>query len=179
MKKLFFSIVLMFCAINYNQAQLLDLGIKVGGNYSNFDSKNLEVKGLTSYHAGFVAQIKLIKSISIQPEILYSTQGGSYKNALQEYKSELGYMSIPLMVKLHLGKVLTLEGGPQFSYLLTKKITPETPLNEFDLALTGGIGIKLTDQIFLQGRYISGLTNVNENLDLKNKVFQVSLGYMF
>jgi hypothetical protein len=40
---------------------------------------DLQFDALTSLHAGLVAEIKLVDSFSIQPELLYSTQGATYK----------------------------------------------------------------------------------------------------
>jgi hypothetical protein len=31
---------------------------------------------------------------SIQPELLYSTQGATYKNAVEEFRNELGYLTL-------------------------------------------------------------------------------------
>jgi hypothetical protein len=46
-------------------------------NISNYDSE-----AITSYHAGLVAEVKLLNGFAIQPELLYSTQGANYKMAL-------------------------------------------------------------------------------------------------
>jgi hypothetical protein len=40
----------------------------------------VQIYNLMHYnHAGLVAEIKLVDSFSIQPELLYSTQGATYK----------------------------------------------------------------------------------------------------
>jgi hypothetical protein len=39
-------------------------------------------EAITSYHAGLVAEVKLLNGFAIQPELLYSTQGANYKMAL-------------------------------------------------------------------------------------------------
>jgi hypothetical protein len=59
------------------QAQLVKFGFKGGLNYANYSGSDLQFDALTSYHAGLVAEIKLVDSI--QPELLYSTQGATYK----------------------------------------------------------------------------------------------------
>jgi hypothetical protein len=170
---------LIVFVIHFSNAQLLDLGIKVGANYANFNSSTIETTPLTSYHVGIVADIKLLKPLSIQPELLYSTQGATYKTIAEDFKAELGYMSVPVLAKIHLGKSFSLEAGPQFSFLLSKKVDTSTNLNEFDFALAGGLTINLTEHLFIQGRYTAGLTEVDKNTDFKNAVGQLSLGYMF
>ncbi len=179
MKNVIFSIVLILFVIHSNQAQLFKLGIKAGMNYANFEGSTLQTDAITSYHAGLVGEITLIKALSIQPEILYSTQGASYENAVEEFKEELGYVSVPILAKIHLGKSLSVDIGPQFSYLLSKKVSISSDINEFDFAVAGGLGFKLTENFFIQGRYTLGLTEIDKNADYKNSVGQLSLGLMF
>ncbi len=176
MRKIVFVIVLTVFTINFTSAQLLKIGIKGGLNYANFNSPTIQTDALTSYHVGFIVEISLLKSLCLQPEILYSTQGASYKNIVEDFKSELGYMSVPVLAKLHLGKTLSIEAGPQFSYLLSKKVNASTNVNEFDFALAGGLGIRLTNKVFVQGRYTYGLTKIEKNADFKNAVAQLSIG---
>ncbi|WP_300569039.1 porin family protein [Flavobacterium sp.] len=179
MNKLIFSSVLLLFCFNLSNAQLLKIGVKAGANYANFESSTLQTDAITSYHAGLVAEIKLINVLSLQPEILYSTQGASYKNAVEEFKAELGYISVPILAKLNLGKIISIDAGPQFSYLLSKKVDASTDINEFDFAVAGGLTFKLTENFFLQGRYTLGLSEIDKNADYKNSVGQLSVGFMF
>jgi hypothetical protein len=98
------------------QAQLVKFGFKGGLNYANYSGSDLQFDALTSYHAGLVAEIKLVDSFSIQPELLYSTQGATYKNAVEEFRNELGYLALPVMAKIYLNKSVSLELGPQASF---------------------------------------------------------------
>ncbi len=179
MNKLVFSSVLVLFCFNFSNAQLFKFGVKAGANYANFESSTLQTDAITSYHAGLVGEFKIINAFSIQPEILYSTQGASYKNAVEEFKAELGYISVPIMAKLNLGKKLSIDVGPQFSYLLSKKVDASTDINEFDFAAAGGLSLKITENFFLQGRYTLGLTEIDKNADYKNSVGQLSVWFMF
>ncbi|MGH2665843.1 porin family protein [Flavobacterium sp.] len=179
MKKVIFSIILVLFTVNFGHAQVFRLGVKAGLNYANFQGSTLQTDAITSYHAGLVGEIKIIDAFSLQPEVLYSTQGASYKNAVEEFKSELGYVSVPVLVKINLGKTVSIDVGPQFSFLLSKKIDTSTDINEFDFALAGGLGFKLTENFFIQGRYTLGLTEIDKNADFKNSVGQLSVGFMF
>ncbi|OXA86870.1 outer membrane beta-barrel protein, partial [Flavobacterium hydatis] len=114
------------------------------------------------------------------PELLYSTQGATYKNAFGEFKNELGYLSIPIMAKFYLTKSFSLELGPQASFLLSEKNDFDVKNGEtFEFGLNAGLGFKLTENIFVQGRYGLGLTEASKNADVKNSVFQLSAGFMF
>lgn len=180
MKKiLFLTIALFFLATNA-QAQLLQIGAKAGLNYANFSGTELQTDAITSYHAGLIAEIKLMDKFAIQPELLYSTQGASYDNAGQEFKNELGYLAIPVLAKIYLSKSFSLELGPQASFLLSERNNFDAmDANTFDFAVDAGLSFKITKNIFVQGRYVLGLTEVSSNADAKNSVLQFSAGLMF
>jgi hypothetical protein len=179
MRKLIFTglLVVGFAALGH--AQVLKLGVKAGLNYANFTGSDLQTDAITSYHAGLMAQVKLGEKLSLQPEVIYSTQGASYDNLSEEVKAKLGYVSVPLLARIHMGKAISLDLGPQFSYLLSKDVDFDTDINEFDFAGVGGLTVNVTDNIFIQGRYVLGLTEISKNADVKNSVGQLSVGFSF
>jgi hypothetical protein len=180
MKKTILVTAFMFALSFTAQAQLLQIGVKAGLNYANFNDTSIQTDAITSYHAGLVAEIKLLDKFAIQPELLYSTQGASYDNAGEEFRKELGYIAIPVLAKIYLSKSFSLELGPQASFLLSEKNEFDVNnANTFDFALAGGLGFKITKNIFIDGRYILGLTEVSSNADAKNSVLQLSAGLMF
>ncbi|KIA99212.1 hypothetical protein OA93_06170 [Flavobacterium sp. KMS] len=185
MKRIILVAVLFIATSATMQAQLLRFGVKAGVNFASqtgdaFPEQNFDKEGITSYHAGVVAEIKLLEKFSIQPELLYSTQGASYKSAGQEFKNELGYLSIPVMAKFYLTKSFSLELGPQASFLLSEKNDFDVKDGKtFDFGLNAGLGFKLTENFFIQGRYGIGLTEASKDADVKNSVFQLSAGFMF
>jgi len=151
---------LFFFALSTNvQAQLVKFGVKAGVNYANqngsnitVNSTNYDTEAITSYHAGLIAEVKVTDGFSIQPELLYSTQGATYKNAFEEFKNEVGYLSIPLLAKIHLNKTFSLDLGPQASFLLSERNNFDVNNAEtFEFAAVGGLGINITKNFFLQG----------------------------
>ncbi|WP_339920938.1 porin family protein [uncultured Flavobacterium sp.] len=187
MKKTIFAAVVLLAMSASVQAQLVKIGIKGGLNYANqngsditINSTNYQTSAITSYHAGLVAEIKLVDSFAIQPELLYSTQGATYKNAVEEFQNELGYLSIPVMAKIYLNKVVSLELGPQASFLLSERNNFDVKdANTFDFAANAGLGFKITKSFFLEGRYSLGLTEASKDAQVKNSVVQVSAGFLF
>jgi len=187
MKKILFTTLILLALTVTVQAQLLRIGVKGGLNYANQNGTNITVNNtnyttdaITSYHAGLVAEVKLLDSFAIQPELLYSTQGATYKNALGDIKNELGYISIPVLAKIYLNKTISLELGPQASFLLSGK--DKFAVNDaktFDFAGAGGLTVYLTKSLFIQGRYVLGLTEVSKEAKTTNSVLQVSAGLMF
>lgn len=187
MKKTILITVLVFVTSFSVQAQLFRFGIKAGINYANqtgsditINNSNYKTSAITSYHAGLIAEIKLVDSFSIQPELLYSTQGATYKNALEEFNNELGYISIPILAKINLNKVVSIEIGPQASFLLNEKNNFDAKdASTFDFAVVGGLGLNITKNLFLQGRYGLGLTDASKEAQVKNSIVQVSAGIKF
>lgn len=180
MKKTILVTALLFILSYSAQAQLLQIGAKAGLNYANFSGTDIQTDAITSYHAGLIAEIKLLDKFAIQPELLYTTQGATYNTVLGDVKNELGYIAIPVLAKIYLSKSFSLELGPQASFLLSEKnnFDVEDP-NTFEFAVDAGLSFKITKNIFLQGRYVLGLTEVSPNADAKNSVLQLSAGLMF
>lgn len=187
MKKSTFAVLLMTIVSFSTQAQTLRIGIKGGLNYANqtgsditINSSNYNTDAITSYHIGLLAEIRLLERFAIQPELLYSTQGASYKYALTEFKNELGYITIPVLLKFGLSKSLSLELGPQAGFLLSEKNNVDFKDSEtFEFSAVGGLGLKVTKNLFLQARYGLGLTNATKNAEIKNSVVQISAGLLF
>ena len=184
MKKGFLVVVLFILGISTSQAQLLKFGVKGGLNFANYtggDVDGFDFKSITSYHAGVVAEIKIFENFALQPELLYSTQGSELEGFGEQVKNELGYLSLPVLAKFYLTKdKLSLELGPQASVLVSERNEVDAgDSNTFDFAVAGGLSYKITNGLFVSGRYAAGLTEPKKDADVKNSVIQFSVGYMF
>ena len=186
MKKIFLAAVLFIATSATIQAQLVQFGVKAGVNFASqtgdasLEGVEFDKEGITSYHAGLVAEIKLLDRFAIQPELLYSTQGANYKTPVQDFKNELGYISIPVMAKFYLTDSFSLEVGPQESFLVSEKIDFDVENGEtFEFGLNAGLGFKITKNFFVQGRYGLGLTEASKDADVKNSTVQISAGFLF
>ncbi|MCG9791139.1 porin family protein [Flavobacterium algicola] len=188
MKKTILFAALLLGTTMISQAQSIRFGVKGGINYANqngtditLNSDNYDTEeAITSYHAGLVAEVKLFENFAIQPELLYSTQGATYKNATEEFKNELGYISIPVLAKIYLNNSLSLEVGPQASFLLSERNKFDYKESEtFEFAGVVGLGLNVTNNLFLQARYGLGLTEASKDAQTKNSTFQISAGILF
>lgn len=113
MKNLFLAVSLLFLGVSVASAQDLKFGAKIGANFSNLNGDGLNGDNLTSFHVGALVELNLIQNFSVQPELLYSSQGTDYKN--EDYK--LDYVSLPVLAKFYvITDKLSLEAGPQFSF---------------------------------------------------------------
>lgn len=164
------------------QAQGLDFGIKAGANFANFNG-DVDTESITSFHAGAVLELNIVPMFSVQAEGLFSTVGAKYDDALEGAQDiNLDYISVPVLAKFYiLPNTLSLTAGPQFSFLMDDA-DDIFETKKFELAASGGVEVKIIAGLFAQARYNIGLTNVNDDEvvgDVKNGVFQLSVGYFF
>lgn len=182
MKKILVVSIIAIFGLSYSaKAQNVDFGVKAGLNISNLSGGEPDRNNLLSLHFGGFTEFKLNEKFSIQPELLYSMQGSEVENSL---KVRLDYLSIPLLAKYFVTKKFSIEAGPQLSFLMKDKVEilssgdeVETDASSFDFGLSFGFAYDLSPKIFIQTRYNYGITTVSENPDIKNSVFQLSLGY--
>lgn len=184
MKKYFFF--LMAFALFFSvQSQVLRFGVKAGANFSDFtgaDAKNISTSVKVGFHFGALVELKLFENFSIQPEIMYSTKGAKLDDieGIQLDDIDLNYITVPVLAKLYLiTDKLSLEVGPQFSFLLNDNLEEQFESKSFDFAAVGGLGYQFTENVFAQLRYVAGLTDISKEAEIRSQVFQLSLGYRF
>lgn len=171
--------MLFFAVSTATYSQGIRFGLKGGANFATLDG-DFDSDNLTSWHAGGVLEVNVFQNFSVQPEVLYSSQGAKVDGA-DDFK--LDYISVPVLAKFYLiSDVLSLEAGPQFSFLVNDSyddLMGDIENESFDFAAIGGIGFNLTDSFFAQARYVIGLTEANKEAEVTNKVIQLSVGYRF
>lgn len=156
-------------------------GIKGGANFSSIDGKirNIELDTKISYHIGIFYEIRLGNTFSFQPEAIYSVQGADIDSNHRLDEIDLQYINFPLLLKANLFPKLSLEAGPQFSYLTSDNLKNVIKTEKFDFALAGGVTVNITNSLFIQGRYVYGLSEFSKDAEIKNKNIQLSLGVIF
>ena len=159
------------------------------------------------FNQGLFAEISLSDKFIFQPELLFSTQGNVYKQGsfddLIKITIELDYLNIPLLIKYAVSDKFALEFGPQLGFLLSANTDVEGILfdNEtisvrqdvkdsfksIDLGLNFGISIDVSEKVMIGARYNLGLSNISdeedigieEDINVKNSLFSLSVGYRF
>lgn len=181
-KTIFLSFLLIFCLSVISFAQEVNFGIKAGANFSNYSGnvQQYNAENITSFHAGAHAEFRFSK-VSLQPELMYSTQGARLSNTAEEFENRLGYLAVPVMVRIYLiPNFLSLDVGPQASFLLNESQNVNfEDSNTFDFAVSGGATVHFLGSLFFQGRYNLGLTDVKPNAQVQNTVLQFSAGLRF
>ncbi|WP_370089629.1 porin family protein [Ekhidna sp.] len=178
MKKTLLTLSLVFIsAVAFSQVSA-GIGIKAGANFANTNISGSE--SITSLHGGAYGLFKLA-NIGIQPEVLFSKQGSSFTGGGEV---NLDYVNIPVMVKFYLPAGLNFQAGPQFGMLLNAEDEDGTDLKDglknSDLSAALGAGWDAPFGLQFTARYVIGLSDNNDgisNEDIKNKTFQLSIGY--
>lgn len=205
-------------------------GVKTGLNLStltNFEQVFQEVEELNSsslktplrpdFYAGAFVEYKFGDVISLQAEAIYSRQGGqvcaqgdideTITRSDNKIGVRMGYINIPILVKVYLFERLSIEVGPQLGLLAHSKAVIKSHTNvvedgikvkssltmkydledtglgseSIDLALAMGATYSLTDKVDVSARYNLGLTNAIKAGDkaMKNGALQIGVGYRF
>ena len=181
---------LAICAFSFSNAQgKINFGAKAGLNLATLDGQDIEGTGTKAgIHFGGMAEISINDKFSVQPELLFSTQGANAE--FGEDTFNLSYISLPIMAKYYATEALSIEVGPQVGFLVNAELEElgetydiEEDTNGVDFSLNFGLGYKLASGLNFSARYNLGLSNVfdfeDQDVDEKNSVFQFSIGYFF
>jgi hypothetical protein len=184
MKKIILTAAAVF-AFSFANAQDMKFGAKGGLSMS---SNTLgEHTSLLAFHLGGFAEFKISGKFAVQPELLYSAQGGKVSAGGADYTTNLNYINIPVMAKYYVADAFSIEAGPQIGFLMSAK-SDGTDIKEFcnstDFGLNLGAGYNLNETMSLGLRYNMGLSNVIKDVagvstDSKNSSIQLSFGYKF
>jgi hypothetical protein len=191
MKKLILLVAIALIGFNAN-AQGVDFGVKAGANFASVGGDETDDFGTrTSFHFGVTAGISVSDKFSVQPELVYSSQGASYDFDGLDGDVKLDYLNLPIMAQFQVADGFSIEVGPQFGFLMSAKVEAEgeeedikDDLKGLDLAAGVGINYAMASGLNIGARYNLGLSNLNDGEDSddisnQNNVFQVSIGYRF
>jgi len=155
------------------------LGIKAGANFANQAVTDVSTKTITDYHFGAYLNLNFTDKFGITPEVLYSAYGSKWDDVKVNYD----YIALPVMIRFKPIKLLSLEAGPQFSFLTKAKeegvgdVKDQLKKNDFGLAFGAGLHLPLGFNV--GARYVLGFTNVSDVSEgsIKNRTFQVYVGW--
>lgn len=185
--------VLFIGCISIAQAQVQP-GIKFGLNNSNLSNTTLENK--SDFYIGALINIPLTDYYTLQPEILYSRQGG-LSNSTEFGDININYIAITAANKFYvspnkgfhfiIGIGLDFNVGSDLNILFGSN-DDDFSISPVDLTFTGGIGYEFGFGLILEARYKQGAISTDffgsrdlfeEDGSQLNSVFQVGLAYKF
>lgn len=201
MKKTFLLVVMAIVGVSTSSSaqEYWNFGVKGGVNFTNMTSDGFEDNNSrTGFHLGVLAEIPVSDRFSVQPEVLYSTQGTEAtrrylgENLKGEY--QLDYIQVPLVAKFYVIDGLALEAGPSFNFLVDEEYSYESDAldleadselaSTFEFGGAFGASYKFNNGFFVNGRYVQGFTDAfdSDSFDddaIKNNGFQLGVGFQF
>lgn len=170
-------------------AQAPKLGIKAGVNVaSTTNNVSGESSSKAGLHAGLLAHIHLTPEFSLQPEVMYSQQGGK----VSDVNLTLHYINIPLLLQYNFSNGFRLQTGPQVGFLVgvsdkingnTSNVFSSNDFKNTEFAWSFGLSYLSYSGLGVDARYNLGLSQINDLPasagKTKNRVFQFGLFYLF
>lgn len=165
-------------------------GARVGANVSNLKFKgggfSETDKAKFGPLVGFYLIAMLNDDLEIQPELYYSSMGSIYSEDT-DYKTVLGYLALPVLVRYNFTENFHAVIGPQLGFLLSAKEKGPDGDEDYkditkglDFGGTIGVGADF-GKINAGLRYFFGFSDINDDggadFTVKNSAFQIILGY--
>jgi hypothetical protein len=167
-------------------------GIRAGANFSRITNSE---EGKTDFYIGGLLEIKLAKIYTLQPELVYSRQGGTISYNFNQFgydpiydpindpafrnktsiRHNLDYLSIGIINKFTFEKGFQVMVGPSIDIKVAgeKAFLVSDDLIGLDFALVGGIGYVFSNGLTLEVRFKQGMVdiygdNYNQTNDTNN-----------
>jgi Outer membrane protein beta-barrel domain len=193
MKRLLFCCIAYF-AVSLGQAQDVHFGLKAGLNAALLTVKEQSESEIRpGLHAGVLAHIHLKDHLALQPELLYSGQGGKRIINGQDAKTSLHYLNMPVLLQYMFHNGFRLQAGPQVGVLLSARQDYNNNntkviqnFKTIDVSLPVGLSYLTSSGLGIDLRWAFGLTNINDVVngsgerlpEVRNQVGQVGLFYL-
>jgi len=196
-KNLKFLFTTCFVCLSFAiNAQEFNFGAKAGINIANisFGDSDYTTSSFIGVHFGAIGNYSINEKATLQPELLFSTGGNTWKFNTTEGKVKTSYISIPVMLQYNVTEEFYVEIGPQYNVLLSIKQS----INDGDLVdikeyyksgtLGLGFGVGYDLDFVMPGlkaslRYYRDLSRMNDkDVDadnLKSSMFQIGVTYTF
>lgn len=183
LKIILFSAFLLTVSLTSAQG----IGIRGGVNLTSISGDYYDSTSKTGYYVGIYDEIPVVKDLFfIQPEIQYSSE--KFSTTLSDYT--IDYITVPVLAKVYVVKLLSFETGPQFGFKINDKsdpnnsfITPEDDFETFNPAWAFGASLNLPFGLSINGRFITSFNSVFKdgtyNDQGKSQVFQLGAAIKF
>ena len=185
MKQLFLVAAAWLLCTGWLYAQDTQFGIKAGVNASSVDITNGDdYNSKAGLHVGGLAHIHITRHFALQPELVFSMQGGEDGSE----KLKLNYINVPLLAQYMTRDGFRLQTGPQIGFLTSAEsevgdleIDAKDDVKSVDFSWTFGAGYLFPSGFGIDARYNHGISNISDDSDFeaRNRVFQVGVFYQF
>jgi hypothetical protein len=187
MKFILILVITAIVMVGTVNAQHVNIGIKGGLNsYKIQYDNNTETNPKSGFHIGLLGHIHLTNQFGLQPEIVYSTQGGNYKSGSSVTVANLDYINVPVLLQYMFDNGFRLQAGPQLGFLVGAKSNTNNNLKDnlkpIEIGVSVGAGyIHVPSSFGVDARYNIGINSINESgsENPTNRGFQLGVFYLF
>lgn len=196
-------------AQNKKQPKASGFGLKGGINFAKVtNASSINTSNRSGFHVGgFYSPGSGKQVLGYRSETIYSKQGYDFKSGSTSGTVSLDYIIMPNLMTINITKFVQLQVGGQVAFLLNAKADSSVNggssnpyqsvmdyYNRFDYGFAGGIEIHPIAGLLIgarlnislndlyeqqpQGMYPAFIPNTSD-VNLKNNVFQVFVGYIF
>jgi outer membrane protein OmpA-like peptidoglycan-associated protein len=124
------------------------------------------------FAAGAYLNFPVGSGFSVEPQVLYSSQGYRIKNTsatspLLIDDGKMKFLSVPLLLKFHAGDAIAITAGPQMDFLVSVEdksasAAQESDFNQATFSVFGGLEVFPRGRVTIFGRYVHGLSSQDE-----------------
>ena len=192
MKKMFLTAAMMLASVAtfaQNAVGQITIQPKVGLNIANVTDAD-DVDARIGLAAGAEFEYGVTDMIGVSAGLVYSMQGYKFSEGNYDTTVKLDYLNVPILANVYVAPGLAVKLGVQPGFKLSSKVKMEGSgtsiegesdddgVKGFDLAIPVGVSYQYQN-IVLDARYNWGVTKIMDDVDSKNSVFQITLGYKF
>ncbi len=168
-------------------------GVLGAVNVSHFrldgaNNGNIDYDFKAGWAAGGWLNLPVSKAFSIEPQVMYSSYDyqSNASTPILINNGTIRYISVPLLLKFHLGDMFAITAGPQVDFTVSVDDNSMSNAQENDFKQTsfsafGGFELFPHGRATVFGRYIHGFTNMNNTSseltppEFKNQNIQAGL----
>lgn len=188
-----------------NNSNLRGNAVQSFQNILDYAGGAVSTNSKTGFYGGGFVSIPVSEQFSIEPGLTYSQKGYEMKGSfgikgtdLVGAKSQLNlnYVEMPVLAKANISGFQVF-AGPQVSYLANANLHTtagalgfnfindrrdvKDQFNQWDVALTGGVGYQFSNGFSVNAAYDHGLSKLNsgQSLEAYNQSVKVGVGFRF
>ena len=187
MKKLF-CFVAAILILSIAKAQETHFGVKAGVNVASVEVEDGDdLNSKAGLHVGGLAHIHISQHFALQPELVFSMQGGKAEDN-DDVKLKLNYINVPVLAQYMINDGFRLQTGPQLGFLVGAEskvgdveVDRKDNYSTIDFSWAFGAGYLFPSGFGVDARYNHGISNISDvsGVEVRNRVFQFGLFYQF
>ena len=188
-----FAFILFFIASSNGQS--INYGLSIGANLTNMKGNGIKNSFSAGWFGGGFARIDLSEKWNLKPELLFNYANNKKAtnfinyyningNAQASEQIKLSYINVPVLIGYKVSKLLTINVGPQYSFLVYDDENlvlsdKAVAVKRNDIGILAGVQVNVENVRFF-ANYVAGVANVN-NIDDRYKWYnrQVFIGMNF